>query len=181
MSRIGKQPVGIPSGVEVIIDGRKVTTKGPKGTLEVKLPLGINVELKENTIVVSPFEKRRSLAATWGLSRALLANMVNGVATGFTKVLEFEGVGYRATVKGNDLELNLGYSHPITVNAPEGITFQADKASITVSGIDKQMVGEIAAQIRRLRKPEPYKGSGIRYKGERIIRKSGKKAAGATA
>lgn len=177
MSRIGKQPIEIPSGVEVSVDGRKVTAKGPKGTLEVKVPLGIKVELQENQIVVSPTGERKSLAAFWGLSRALIANIVKGVNEGFNKVLEFEGVGYRVAVKGNDLELNLGFSHSITVPAPEGITFQADKNSITVSGPDKQAVGEVAAKIRRLRKPEPYKGSGIRYQGERIIRKSGKKAA----
>ncbi len=179
MSRIGKQPVELPSGVEVKIDDRKVEIKGPKGTLNFEAPQGIKVELEDKVIKVFPVTERRSLIALWGLTRALLANTVKGVTDGFEKVLEFQGVGYRAAGQGNKIELNLGFSHPINYEAPEGITFKTEKSVITISGIDKQMVGEVAAQIRRLRPPEPYKGSGIRYQGEKIRRKAGKKAAGA--
>lgn len=167
----------MPSGVEIKIDGRQVEVKGPKGTLMVGLPQGIKVESTENTIVVSPITERKSLIALWGLSRALVANAVKGVTEGYVKVLEFQGVGYRAQGQGNKIELNLGFSHPINYVAPEGIDFKVEKNVITISGIDKQMVGEVAAQIRRFRKPEPYKGSGIRYQGEKIRRKAGKKAA----
>jgi len=177
MSRIGKQPIEIPSGVEVKIDGRKVELKGPKGILVVDVTQGIKAESVENTIVVSPITERKSLIAFWGLSRALIANAVKGVTDGFEKVLEFQGVGYRAAGQGNKIELNLGFSHPVNYEAPEGINFKVEKNVITISGIDKQMVGEVAAQIRRLRPPEPYKGSGIRYQGEKIRRKAGKKAA----
>ncbi len=180
MSRIGKQPIEMPSGVEIKIDGRKVELKGPKGTLMVGLPQGIRVESAENTIVVSPITERKSLIAFWGLSRALIANAVKGVTEGYVKVLEFQGVGYRAQGQGNKIELNLGFSHPINYVAPEGIDFKVEKNVITISGIDKQMVGEVAAQIRKLRKPEPYKGAGIRYQGEKIRRKAGKKAATTT-
>ncbi len=167
----------MPSGVEIKIDGREVELKGPKGTLTVGLPQGIKVEQTENTIVVSPITERKSLIAFWGLSRALVANAVKGVTEGYVKVLEFQGVGYRAQGQGNKIELNLGFSHPINYVAPEGIDFKVEKNVITISGIDKQMVGEVAAQIRKLRKPEPYKGAGIRYQGERVRRKAGKKAA----
>jgi len=177
MSRIGKQPIEMPSGVEIKIDGRMVELKGPKGTLTVGLPQGIKVESTENTIVLSPITERKSLIAFWGLSRALVANAVKGVTEGYVKVLEFQGVGYRAQGQGNKIELNLGFSHPINYVAPEGIDFKVEKNVITISGINKQMVGEVAAQIRRFRKPEPYKGAGIRYQGEKIRRKAGKKAA----
>jgi len=175
MSRIGKQPIKIPSGVEVKIDERKVELKGPKGTLVVNVSQGIKVESVEDTIVVSPITERKSLIAFWGLSRALVANAVEGVTDGFKKVLEFQGVGYRAAGQGNKIELNLGFSHPVNYEAPEGINFKVEKNVITISGIDKQMVGEVAAQIRKIRPPEPYKGAGIRYQGERVKRKAGKK------
>jgi large subunit ribosomal protein L6 len=177
MSRIGKQPVEIPSGVEVKIDGRKVELKGPKGTLVVDVPRGIKIESAEGVVTVAPVTERKSLIPFWGLSRALIANAVRGVTDGFEKVLEFQGVGYRASGQGNKIELNLGFSHPINYEAPEGITFKVEKNVITISGIDKQTVGEVAAQIRKLRPPEPYKGAGIRYQGERVRRKAGKKAA----
>ena len=177
MSRIGKQPIEIPSGVEVKIDGRKVELKGPKGTLIVDVLRGIKAELVENTIVVAPITERKSLVAFWGLSRALIANAVKGVTDGFEKVLEFQGVGYKAAGQGNKIELSLGFSHPVNYEAPEEINFKVEKNVITISGIDKQMVGEVAAQIRKLRPPEPYKGSGIRYRGEKVRRKAGKKAA----
>ncbi len=179
MSRIGKKPIELPSGVEVKIDGRKAEIKGPKGILTVVILQGISVEVKDNIVKVSPVTERKSLAAFWGLNRALLANAIKGVVDGFVKVLEFQGVGYRASAQGNKIELNLGFSHPINYEAPEGIDMKVEKNVITISGIDKQAVGEVAAQIRKFRPPEPYKGSGIRYQGERIYRKSGKKAVGA--
>lgn len=179
MSRIGKQSIEIPSGVEVNVDGLHVTVKSGAKTLDVKMPRGIKAEVKENRIVVSPVQKeKKSISAFWGLSRALIANAVKGVSSGFEKILEFKGVGYKAVVKGNSLELHLGYSHSLSVEAPEGVAFKVEKNVITVSGFDKQAVGETAARIRRLRKPEPYKGSGIKYQDERIIRKAGKRAIG---
>lgn len=175
MSKIGKQPITLPSGVELKRQDGTITIKGPKGELSRAIPEGIEVQSEDNALVVSRGE--RTHAAQWGLWRALVNNMVAGVSEGFSKTLEFQGVGYKAAVKGSDLELNLGYSHPITVPAPEGISFAVEKTSITVSGIDKELVGHVAALIRSKRKPEPYKGSGIRYAGEVIRRKAGKKAA----
>lgn len=175
MSKIGKRPIPVPANVQITLDGGSVTVKGPKGTLSRPLDERVVVTFADNEITVAPAEGTHP--AFWGLWRALISNMVTGVNEGFSKKLEFQGVGYRAAVKGNDLELNLGYSHPITVPAPEGITFEVDKASITVSGTDREVVGQVAAEIRSKRLPEPYKGSGIRYEGEVIRRKQGKKTA----
>lgn len=179
MSRIGKQPIEIPEKVEVKIDGSLVSVKGPKGSLEQKIHPLVKVELKENTIVLSVNKPENSEeGALWGLFRSLLANMVEGVTGGFEKKLEINGVGYKARMEGkNKLILNVGYSHPVDFNLPEGIDGQVDANVITISGIDKQLVGETAANIRKVRKPEPYKGKGIKYIDEVIRRKVGKAAA----
>lgn len=175
MSRIGKQPVEIPGGVEVQIDGQTVNVKGPKGRLSHTLAQPITAKIEENLIVVARPNDERLSKSLHGLSRTLIANMIEGVTKGYSKELEIVGTGYRATAKGKSIELALGYSHTITVNPPEGIEFQVPTQNkITVSGIDKQLVGETAANIRKLRKPEPYKGKGIRYAGEVVRRKVGK-------
>jgi large subunit ribosomal protein L6 len=178
MSRIGLSPIPVPSGVDVTIDGAQVTVKGPKGTLSHELPEGITLRQDEGTLHVERANDERRIRALHGLTRALIANMVTGVTDGFRKDLEIVGVGYRATAKGpTTLELALGYSHPVTIEAPEGITFDVPSpTSIGVLGIDKQVVGQVAANIRAVRKPEPYKGKGVRYAGERILRKAGKTA-----
>ncbi len=176
MSKIGKKPIEIPSGVEVKIENRQILVKGPKGELHKPVVEGVDVVIDGSSIKVSPKNDSNGSAAKWGLQRALIANMVIGVSEGFEKVLEFQGVGYKASVKGKDLELSLGYSHPIVIPGIEGITFSVEKTSIKVSGSDNELVGEVAAEIRKKRPPEPYKGSGIRYKGEVIKRKAGKKA-----
>jgi large subunit ribosomal protein L6 len=179
MSKIGKKPIQLPSGVQVNLDGSMLTVKGAKGTLTKQLPVGISISVADNTVLVALTSQNpsRSERAQWGLWRALVSNMITGVSEGWTENLEFQGVGYKAAVKGSNLELSLGYSHPITVEAPEGITFTTDKTSIKVSGIDKELVGHVAADIRTKRLPEPYKGSGIRYSDEVIKKKAGKKAA----
>lgn len=175
MSRIGKLPVTIPSGVDLTIDGQLVTVKGPKGTLSYEVPAPITVAQEDGAVVVSRPDDERESRSLHGLVRTLIFNNVTGVTEGFSKKLEIVGTGYRAQAKGSDLELSLGYSHTISVKAPEGITFQLEgNNKITVSGIDKQQVGEIAANIRKLRKPEPYKGKGVRYEGEHVRRKAGK-------
>jgi large subunit ribosomal protein L6 len=177
MSRIGKYPVPVPSGVDVSIDGQTVTVKGPKGTLSHTVALPIEVGRNDDGAVeVKRPDDERESKALHGLSRTLVANMVSGVTDGFQKKLEIVGVGYRVLSKGpTQLEFQLGYSHPITVNAPEGVTFTVEgPTKLTVEGIDKQVVGEVAANIRKLRKPEPYKGKGVRYAGEQIRRKVGK-------
>lgn len=176
MSKIGKKPIEIPSGVTVSVKEDAVSVKGPKGELTKPLIKGVNVVVEGNLVKLTPMEGDKENIAKWGLQRALLANMITGVTQGFEKVLEFQGVGYKAAVKGSDLELSLGYSHPITVNGVEGITFSVEKNSIKISGSDKELVGKVAAEIRTKRLPEPYKGSGIRYKDEVIRRKAGKKA-----
>ena len=176
MSRIGKLPVAVPSGVDVSIDGSTVTVKGPKGTLSHTVAAPITVEKGDGVLDVKrPDDERRS-KALHGLSRTLVHNMVVGVTEGYEKKLEIVGVGYRVLSKGpTQLEFQLGYSHPITFNAPEGITFTVDgPPKLGVQGIDKQLVGEVAANIRKLRKPEPYKGKGVRYAGEQVRRKVGK-------
>ena len=176
MSRIGKLPVTVPSGVEVTLDGRLVTVKGPKGTLSHTLAEPISAERSEDGAVVvkRPDDERKS-RALHGLSRTLVNNLVVGVTSGYEKKLEIVGVGYRVALKGSDLEFALGYSHPVKVEAPEGITFAVETPTrFSVSGIDKQLVGEVAANIRKLRKPDPYKGKGVRYAGEKIRRKVGK-------
>jgi len=176
MSKIGKQPVTVPSDVEVKIDDSFVVVKGPKGQLERRFPREIKIEKNDSQLITSIAKKTKKSAALWGLSRVLLVNMVEGVKNGFEKKLELEGVGYKVAMQGKDLILNLGYSHQIEFKAIEGISFKVEKNMITVSGIDKEAVGQIAANIRKLRKPEPYKGKGIHYLGEVIKRKAGKKA-----
>jgi large subunit ribosomal protein L6 len=175
MSRIGKLPVPLPSGVDVTIDGRSVTVKGPKGTLSHVVAEPITVAQSDGSIEVSRPDDERESKALHGLSRTLIANMVTGVTAGYTKTLEIVGTGYRVVAKGSDLEFALGFSHPVLVKAPEGITFRVEAPTrFAVEGIDKQKVGEVAANIRKLRKPDPYKGKGVRYQGEQIRRKAGK-------
>ena len=176
MSKIGKKPIEIPSGISVKVDGSSISVKGPKGELTKPLTRGINVVVEGNMVKLSPAGGNKENTAKWGLQRALIANMVTGVISGFEKILEFQGIGYKANVKGKDLELGLGFSHPVVVPGIEGITFNVEKNSIKISGLDKELVGKVAAEIRKKRPPEPYKGSGIRYKGEVIKRKAGKKA-----
>ncbi|EHR59435.1 50S ribosomal protein L6 [Saccharomonospora cyanea] len=176
MSRIGKLPITVPSGVDVNIDGQHITVKGPKGTLEHTVPEPITVERGEDgTLVVKRPDEERESRALHGLTRTLVNNLVVGVTQGYEKRMEIHGVGYRVQAKGSDLEFALGYSHPVLIKAPEGITFKVESPTkFSVSGIDKQKVGQIAAVIRRLRRPDPYKGKGLRYEGERIRRKVGK-------
>ena len=175
MSRIGKLPIPVPAGVEVKIDGQSVEVKGPKGTLSLVVAEPIAVALEESTVVVSRPNDERLARSLHGLTRTLIANNIQGVTEGFTKGLEIVGTGYRVAAKGSALEFALGYSHPITVEPPAGISFSVDgNTKITVHGIDKQAVGEVAANIRKLRKPEPYKGKGVRYAGEVVRRKAGK-------
>ena len=175
MSRIGRLPVTVPSGVEVTIDGQLVSVKGPKGSLSHTVAAPIAVAQEDGTVTVSRPDDERRNRSLHGLTRTLIANMVEGVTNGYEKKLEIVGTGYRVVAKGSDLEFALGYSHPITVKAPEGITFTTDgPLRLAVQGIDKQQVGEVAANIRKLRKPDPYKGKGVRYAGEHIRRKVGK-------
>lgn len=175
MSRVGKAPIAIPSGVETKIDGQLVEVKGPKGTLSFELPEPIRASLEDGQIFVVRPDDHRKNRSLHGLSRSLVNNMVVGVTEGYTIKMEIFGVGYRVALKGQNLEFSLGYSHPVLIEAPEGITFAVDgNTKLSVSGIDKQKVGQIAAIIRRLRKDDPYKGKGIRYEGEQIRRKVGK-------
>ena len=176
MSRIGRLPIPVPSGVDVSIDGRAVTVKGPKGTLEHTVAEPIEITRGDDgTLQVTRPNDERQNRALHGLSRTLVANMVLGVTDGYTKVLEIVGTGYRVVAKGSDLEFSLGFSHPVLVKAPDGITFAVETPTrFSVSGVDKQKVGEVAAKIRKLRKPDPYKGKGVRYQGEHIRRKAGK-------
>jgi len=179
MSKIGKKPITLPNGVTIDVAGSAVTVKGPKGTLVKHMAPGISVTVEGTNVLVTPTEENpsRDLGAQWGLWRALISNMILGVSEGWTETLIFQGVGYKAVLKGKDLELSLGYSHTIPVTAPEGITFEIDKTTIKVMGIDKEIVGHVASLIRSKRLPEPYKGSGIRYSDEIIKKKAGKKAA----
>jgi len=176
MSRIGKAPIPVPSSVQVTIRGSDVTVKGPKGELTRTFHRDIAVRLEDNQLVVSRPTEQRQHRALHGLSRALLANMVHGVTEGFQKELEINGVGYRAQVEGETLVLNVGYSHPVEIVPPPGISISVEKGyrNITVHGVDKELVGRVAARIRAVRKPEPYKGKGIRYVGEYVRRKAGK-------
>ena len=175
MSRIGKQPVPIPSGVEVKLDGRKATVKGPKGLLSRDLPLGVEVEITGDSMQVLPPSRPKEKTAFQGLTRTLLNNMVVGVSEGYKKELDMVGVGYRAMPKGKGLEIHVGFSHPVEFILPEGISAEVSKSNrITISGIDKEKVGQTAADIRAIRPPEPYKGKGIMYVGEKIRRKAGK-------
>ena len=174
MSRIGKLPIAIPSGVTITIEPDEITVAGGKGTLKQFTMPGITVTKEESEVLVKRANDEPKIRAKHGLMRALLNNMVVGVSTGFSKKLEITGVGYRVAAQGAGLKLNLGFSHDVIFNLPPGITAAVEQNTITVTGIDKQQVGQVAAEIRALKKPEPYKGKGIKYEGERIIRKSGK-------
>jgi len=176
MSRVGKSPIPVPDGVKVDIAGTKVTVTGPQGTLTHDLPPGISARTEETQVLIERRDDERGHRALHGLSRALVANMVTGVSAGFVKELEIVGVGYRAIPQGpNKLELALGFSHPVHIDAPEGISFEVPVPTrIMVKGIDRQLVGQVAADIRKIRKPEPYKGKGVRYSGEHVRRKAGK-------
>lgn len=175
MSRVGKKPILIPEGVEVKIEGQRVVVRGPKGELSKDIRPELRIEIKDKKVSVLPVGNPKRTAALWGLSRTLLLNMVKGVKEGFEKKLEIEGLGFKAVLEGENLVLNVGFSHPVKIAAPPGIKFSVDKNIITVSGIDKELVGQTAANIRNVKKPEPYKGKGIRYLGEEIRRKVGKK------
>ncbi len=179
MSRIGKKPIPIPQGVQVLLEGDFVVVKGPLGELKRKIPEEIGVEIKEGKIIVTPKKETKKTNALWGLTRALLFNMVTGVDKGYEKILEIQGVGYRANLEDEDLLLNIGFSHPVRIKKPEGIKFSVEKNIISVFGTDKELVGQVAAKIRKIRPPEPYKGKGIRYLGEVVRIKPGKKAVGA--
>ena len=175
MSRIGRLPIVIPSGVNVAIEGRHVTVRGPKGELSLTISEPIDVSQQDGVITVTRPNDEGEIRALHGLSRSLIANMVTGVTEGYRKTLEIVGVGYKVQAKGQDLEFALGFSHPVPVSAPPGITFRVEtQTRFVVEGIDKQQVGEVAANIRKLRKPDPYKGKGVRYQGEQIRRKVGK-------
>ncbi|WP_026204262.1 50S ribosomal protein L6 [Actinomycetospora chiangmaiensis] len=175
MSRIGRAPITVPSGVDVAVEGQNVTVKGPKGTLTHTVDRPISVALEDGVLSVSRPNDERENRALHGLSRSLLNNLVLGVTQGYERKLEIHGVGYRVQLKGSTLEFALGYSHPVRIEAPEGITFAVENPTrFSVQGIDKQVVGQVAANIRRLRKPDPYKGKGVRYAGEQIRRKVGK-------
>ncbi len=176
MSRIGKKPVAIPKGVTVTVNGQEVKAKGPKGELSVSLVERIAAKLEEGEVVVEPRETTNEARALWGLSRTLVQNLVTGVSRGYAEALEISGVGFRASVQGKTLQLQLGYSHDIAFPIPPGIEIKCDKpTSLTVSGIDKQKVGQVAAEIRAFRPPEPYKGKGVKYADEKVYRKEGKK------
>lgn len=178
MSRIGKQPITIPEKVDISSEKNVVTVKGPLGELQLNVRDVVSIQEEEGNILVTPKKSAPEARAFWGLYRALIANMVHGVSEGFEKRLEIEGVGYRAEEKGNKLVLNVGYSHPIELDIPEGLTVKVEKNTVIISGADKQLVGQFAANVRAVRKPEPYKGKGIRYADEHIRRKAGKRAIG---
>ncbi|WP_414901453.1 50S ribosomal protein L6 [Sphingomonas flavalba] len=176
MSRIGKKPVVVPAGVSASIDAGTLSVKGPKGTLSMAMVDDISYGIEDGQIVVAPANETKRARAFWGMHRTLVQNLVTGVTEGFSKTLEINGVGYRANLQGKNLKLQLGFSHDVDFAVPEGITIVTpDQTTVQISGIDKQKVGQIAAEIRRWRKPEPYKGKGIKYRGEFIFRKEGKK------
>lgn len=176
MSRIGKKPVPVPSGVEVSVSGQAVSVKGPKGVLNAVLSEQVTVAQADDGILVQPVDKSQTSRSFWGLSRTLVANLITGVSDGFSKKLELQGVGYRAQMQGSELKLSLGFSHDVLYPVPEGIAIETpSQTEIVVSGMDKQVVGQVAAEIRSYRKPEPYKGKGVRYAGEYVYRKEGKK------
>jgi large subunit ribosomal protein L6 len=176
MSRIGKRPVPLPSGVTATKEGEILSVKGPKGQLQLQMRDEIAYEISDDGILVKPANDTKQARAFWGMQRTLVDNLVTGVSDGFTKVLEISGVGYRATAQGKNLKLQLGYSHDVNFAVPEGVEVKTpDQNTVEISGIDKQKVGQVAAEIRRWRKPEPYKGKGIKYRGEFIFRKEGKK------
>jgi len=175
VSRIGKKPIAIPSGVDIKVEDGIVTVKGPKGTLSQEIAPGITINVEDQVLSVTRANDDKEQRALHGLTRALIANMVEGVTNGFEKKLELVGVGYRAQMQGSKLVINIGYSHPVEVDPPQGISFEVPAPNkISVKGIDKQQVGDVAARIRDIRKPEPYKGKGIRYEGENVRRKAGK-------
>src|SRR5947208_2810474 len=177
MSRIGKKPIAVPSGVEIEVSPGSVTVKGPKGSLSERISTDMKVSVQDGTLTVARPTDRGEHRALHGLTRSLVANMVAGVTNGFEKRLEIQGVGYRAALRGQDLELQLGFSHPVSVKAPEGVSFEVPQPTqIIVRGISKQVVGEVPAQSRKWRPPEPYKGKGIRYADEHVVRKVGKRA-----
>jgi large subunit ribosomal protein L6 len=177
MSRIGKRPIELPAGVNVTIDPGRVMVSGPLGELQQQVPARMSIEREDGQLLVKRPTERGDDRALHGLTRTLVANMVEGVTKGFEKKLQIQGVGYRAALRGTSLELNVGYSHPVVIDAPKGIAFEVPTPTeVTVKGIDKQQVGEIAAQVRKVRPPEPYKGKGIRYEGEYVRRKVGKRA-----
>ncbi|WP_421929809.1 50S ribosomal protein L6 [Neoaquamicrobium sediminum] len=176
MSRIGKKPVAVPQGVTASVDGQTVTAKGPKGELKFVVNDEVLVKLDDGAIAVEPRDQSKDARSKWGMSRTQIENIVTGVKEGFERRLEITGVGYRAAMQGKNLQLALGFSHDVVYEAPEGVTISVPKATeIVVNGIDKQVVGQVAAEIRKYRGPEPYKGKGVRYAGERIVRKEGKK------
>ncbi len=176
MSRIGKKTVAVPSGVTVNVEGQSVTAKGPKGELSAVLVDQVLVSMDEDGVAVNPRDKSKQARSMWGMSRTVISNLVEGVSEGFTKTLEITGVGYRANLQGSDLSLALGYSHDVIYKVPEGIKIEVPQPTqIIISGIDKQRVGQVASEIRRFRPPEPYKGKGVKYAGEYIFRKEGKK------
>ena len=176
MSRLGKQPITIPSGVEAQLASGLLTVKGPKGTLSQKMNPLVTVTLENNVLSFAPAKETIAARALWGTLASLARNMIAGVTVGYTKILEIEGVGYKADVQGQKLTLNVGFSHPVIIVIPEGITASVEKGVMTITGYDKHAVGQFAANVRKVKKPEPYKGKGIRYRGEHIIRKQGKKA-----
>jgi large subunit ribosomal protein L6 len=176
MSRVGKKPIPVPEKTKLTFSGGNLTVEGPKGTLTRKIHPEVALDLGDENVVVSVSRNDKKTKALWGTTRAQVANMLTGVSTGFERVLEINGIGYRAELKGKSIELNLGFSHPINFELPEGIDAQVDKATIKLSGIDKELVGFAAASIRRMRPPEPYKGKGIKYAEEQIQRKAGKTA-----
>ena len=178
MSRIGKKPIVMPAGVEAKWDGRTLAVKGPKGELARELGDNFEIEIKDGLLLISLKKDGRDARMLWGTAAAVAKNMLEGAAQGFQKKLEIQGIGFKAALAGKDLALSLGFSHPVNFKAPEGITFTLDKNIITVWGIDKEKVGETARRLRSFKKPEPYKGKGIRYEGEQVRRKAGKKAAG---
>jgi len=175
MSRVGKKPIQIPKDVSVILEDNILTVTGPKGSLQQLVNHPISFEIGENEVFVTPKEQIKNVSAFWGLYRALLQNMITGVTDGFTKKLRIEGVGYRVVLQGQTLVLSLGYSHPVEVSAPDGITFEVEKNTISVTGINKELVGQVSANIRSTRPPEPYKGKGVRYDNEFVRMKVGKK------
>lgn len=178
MSRVGKKPIQIPQGVEIKIADFKITAKGQKGELSVDIPQEIEVKQEENTLLVSEKKNTKNSKALWGTTRSLIFNIIEGVSVGYQKELQIKGVGYRAELQGEGLNLKVGFSHPVVVDKVEGITFRVEKDIVTVSGIKKELVGRVAAEIRSIRPPEPYKGKGIRYKDEVVVLKEGKKSVG---
>jgi large subunit ribosomal protein L6 len=176
MSRIGKRPIPMPSGVSASTEGRTLSVKGPKGTLSLQMLDDISYEIAEGEISVQPANDTKRARSFWGMQRSMVQNLVTGVTEGFSKVLEITGVGYRAAAQGKNLRLQLGYSHDVNIAVPEGLEVKTpDQTTVEISGIDRQKVGQLATEIRRWRKPEPYKGKGIKYRGEYIFRKEGKK------